>query len=271
MARFRRSTLHGRIVVICGVLVASLFVTASGQATPAGKEAKSSHGVTSARAGCTARPGEYSAAYLRSVYRALWSVANTAGVEFDQSARAVDLDLSTGEEELAALIEDHFGDAVHLSVAGAAYCHGPGRTPACPLLTHDALPKGLHLSLRLKYRFIEPTEAVAGTLTVRWTGPGTFKMDVGQPLTADTLRPGTLKVRGTFTGSIAGTGLALHLTRGQSGRVPVFVGTTRCGARGSALSAGRYDVRVLLESEDRNDHRRYLSSPASLEVDGPPS
>jgi len=271
MARFKGSRQYGGIVVLCAALISSLFVTASGQATPAGKEGSSSYRVMPARPGCTPRHGEYSVAYLRSVYRALWSIADTAGVEFDQSARAVDLDLSTGEEELAALIEDHFGDAVQLSVAGVAYCHGPGRSPACPMLTHDSLPKSLHLSLKLKYDFIDPTQALTGTLTVRWSGPGTFKMDIGQPLTADTLQTSTLRVKGTFTGSIAGTGLALHLTRGQSTRVPVYVGTSRCGARGSALLAGRYDVRVLLESEDRGDHRRYVSLPASLEVGGPPS
>lgn len=250
-----------------------MVVSASGAATASTSSRHALARPSAASVSCAARAGEYSKAYLDSVYRAMWTISDVAEAGLGQTSRAVDLYLPTGDEELAALVEHRFGSAVQLSVAGVSYCHGPGRTPACPTLTHgDSWPKGLHLSLALHTNYIEPTQTLSATLTVRWTGSGRFKMDVGEPLLADTVKTGTLAVRAAFTGLVAGGGMDVDLTDGQVQQIPVEVGTSRCGgSRGSALPAGHYGVRVVLESEQRSDHRQYLSPQAALQVGGPPS
>ena len=63
----------------------------------------------------------------------------------------------------------------------------------------------------------------------------------------------------------------MRLEDGQSARIPVIVGLSRCGGgRGSALAPGRYDVRVDYASENPGDHAGYISPPAPLTIDSEP-
>jgi hypothetical protein len=128
-------------------------------------------------------------------------------------------------------------------------------------------PPGLRLALTLSHKTIKPTDALGATLTVTNTGPGTFMMDMGQPLVASVVTPGSLHVVGSFSGSVSGTGFGMDLQPGQSHQVLVIVGTSRCdGGRGSALPAGRYGVRVAIEPETQPSTPRYLAREVDLTV-----
>jgi len=181
---------------------------------------------------------------------------------------AVVVELRPGQEAVAAQIEAKYGNEVHLTVGTTTYCHGPGLSTVCPSFEPGSpLPPGLRLVLTLSHKTITPTDALGATLAVTNQGPGTFMMDMGQPLVASIVTPGSLHVVGTFSGSVSGTGFGMELPPGHSGQVPVIVGTSRCdGGRGSALPAGHYGVRVAIEPESRPTTPRYLAPEVGLTV-----
>jgi len=184
------------------------------------------------------------------------------------SQDAVVVDLGPGQEAVAAQIEAKYGNEVQLTVGTTTYCHGPGLSTVCPSFEPGSPPpRGLRLVLTLDQKTIKPTDALGATLAVTNEGPGTFSMNLGQPLVASIVTPGSLHVVGSFSGSVGGTGLALELGPGQSHPIPVIVGTARCdGGRGSALPAGHYGVRVAIEPETQPPMPRYLASEVGLTV-----
>jgi hypothetical protein len=165
-------------------------------------------------------------------------------------ARTIDIWLFPGHEALAADLDRRFGDALAIRVGTTRYCHGPGRSARCADLGGaTTLPPGLRLALTLDHDTLHGTEGSgAGTLHVRFDGPGRFTLEGGgRPIVAKVVRPGTRTVVGTFTGGLAGTGLSLGLGPGEGRDVDVVVGVARCdGGTGSALPPGTYGVRAGL-------------------------
>ena len=161
----------------------------------------------------------------------------------------IDVDLFPGHEQLAAELEQRFGDAVTIRIGTTRYCGSPGRSGRCAdAQGATTLPPGLHLTLILADRTVARTEAAArGSLKVRYDGPGTLVVDTGQPIVAHIVKRGTRTVIGTFTGGIRGTGLFIRLATGQERPINVLIGIARCdGGIGSALPPGTYGVRTPL-------------------------
>ena len=161
-------------------------------------------------------------------------------------ASSVMVDLLPGREALASRVLARFGDIVEIEIGETVYCGGPGTSRRCDDVPgSDALPPGLSLNLRLDRSSIKATEGLGGELVIRNDSPTLFEMEPGQPLMAEIVLPGTRTVVGTYSGAIAGTGYNLTLRNGQSDKIDVIVGASRCdGEPGSALPPGRYAVRV---------------------------
>jgi hypothetical protein len=199
-----------------------------------------------APASCPTRLGKYTE---EQILAARPQVEEMIGGNFSSvgnGASSVMVDLLPGREPLASKVLAQFGDIVEIEIGETVYCGGPGISRRCDDLPGtDALPPGVSLTLRLDKSSIKATEPLGGELEIRNDSPTLFEIDPGQPLTADIVRPGTRTVVGTYSGAIAGTGYNLRLRDGQSEKIDVFVGTSRCdGERGSALPPGRYGVRV---------------------------
>jgi hypothetical protein len=164
----------------------------------------------------------------------------------------VEIGLMAGREALAARIATMFGPKVSITVGLTSYCGGPGRSPVCSSMPRgDPLPSGLGLKLVVDHRTVNAGDVGNATLVVSESGPGTFQMDTGQPLTAEVVRPGTRKVVGIPDVPTAGTGYGPKIGAGRDESIPVFFGTARCdGGLGSAMPTGRYDVVVVMHSEE---------------------
>lgn len=193
--------------------------------------------------------GTYSQSQLTAVQRELESeLTQRQRLSDGLGASTVDLDLTSGQEALAAQIHRRFGPEVSISVGLTNYCGAPGRSPLCaPLPTPRPLPAGLMLKLTLAHSTIRSGDFGSGTLVVYDAGPEVFNVDPGQPLVAEVVRSATRHVVGTVAGGIDGTGYGTRLQPGQRFTVPVVFGTARCdGGIGSALPAGRYGVVVYI-------------------------
>lgn len=205
-----------------------------------------------APASCPTPQGRYSEEMILAVRPEVEAMITENFHSVATFANAVHVDLLPGRERLAGMLLRRFGEVVEITVGGVAYCGRAGISPRCPDLPgSDALPPGLHLTLRLDRASIRSTDALAGELTVRNDAPTLFEMDPGQPLVASIVKSGTRTVVAHFTGSIVGTGLGLRLRQGEERTIRVIVGTSRCdGRRGSALSAGSYGVRAGIGPEE---------------------
>ena len=216
---------------------------------------------------CPAPTRTFSAAELAQVRPSVESMIGNAFYGIGTGERSIEADLFPGHEALAAELEHRFGDAVTVRIGTTRYCHGFGRSARCAdAQGATAPPRGLHLRLTLDDDTLQGTEAAgAGVLHVRYDGPATFTLDLGQPIVANLVQPRTRTVVGTFTGDIAGTGLNLVLAAGQESSIRVIVGISRCdGELGSALPPGHYGVRAPLGPDGGSP--RYLAPEVALTI-----
>lgn len=197
-------------------------------------------------ASCPTPPGKYTQEQILAVRPQVEAMVVDDFSSVGNGANSVMVDLLPGREALASRVLARFGDIVEIEIGGTAYCGAPATSPRCGDLSGtDALPAGLSLSLRLDRSSIQATEGLGGELVIRNDSPTLFVMEPGRPLTAEIVRPGTRIVVGTYTGAVGGTGYNLRLRNGQTDKIGVVVGTSRCdGEPGSALPPGRYAVRV---------------------------
>lgn len=174
--------------------------------------------------------------------------------------------LTPGSEALAQQIRERFGNTVQVFIGAFPSV----RTWNCwPPLPSTSTPPGLKLSLHLDAKSVQVGDNFRGSLTISYKGTGSFLMDTGQPLVVDVVRRGTLRVVGTYTGGISGTGYGERLTSGQSYRVDVLGGTSQCDGSTSAISAGEYQV-IAQVMDETGKTPRYLAPPVSLTVIGLP-
>jgi hypothetical protein len=175
--------------------------------------------------------------------------------------------LTPGSEGLAKQLQARYGSALTISVGLTTWRGHAGRSPRCGSLpSWTSPPRGLSLSLRLKTDTVRSGDVVTGNVEIVNRGTAPFFMDTGQPLQAVIVRPGSHKIIGAYTGSIAGTGYGMRLTKGQHEKVPTYVGTARCdGGFGSALPPGKYQA-VVLVMDETGKGPRYLTPPTALTV-----
>jgi hypothetical protein len=173
--------------------------------------------------------------------------------------------LTPGSEALADQIRARFGPAVQVFIGP-----DPAKpTLGCwPFLKSTKTPRGLQLSLHLDSAMVRAGGDFEGYLTISKHGPGNFVMDTGQPLVVQVVRPGTMQVLGTYTGGIAGTGYAQRISAGQSYRVNIVGGTSRCDGSGSFLPAGKYQV-IAQVMDETGVPPRYLTPPVPITVTRP--
>lgn len=178
------------------------------------------------------------------------------------------IELVPGAEHLAHELLAQFGKNVTISVGYTSYDGTPGRSLKCGVLAAPSpLPVGLVLSLRLTRHTVPSGSEFDGTVIVTEQGPGSFRMDTGQPLQAVVVRTGTRQVVGVYSGGIAGTAFGPRLAPGDSSTIPVVGGTTRCdGGIGSALPTGSYQVIVRVAPEGSPQTPSYLTPPVMLTV-----
>jgi hypothetical protein len=176
--------------------------------------------------------------------------------------------LAPGDEQLAHQLLTQYGKNVTITVGLTTYNGTPGRSPRCGFLRPSApLPDGLRLSLHLKHDSVRSGATFNATVVVSEQGPGSFRMDPGQPLVAVVVRPDSLRVVGVYSGLIAGTGYLVQLAPGKSGTIPTIGGTERCdGEIGSALPPGTYQVVVRVAPEGPHQTPAYLTPPVALRV-----
>jgi hypothetical protein len=170
--------------------------------------------------------------------------------------------LTPGSDALARRIRARFGPAVQVFI-------GPDPSkPAwgCwPFLKATTPPRGLRLSLHLDSAVVRAGSDFGGSLTIANRGPGVFAMDTGQPLVVEVVRRGTTQVVGTYTGAIAGTGYGPRINAGQSSRVEIVGGTSRCDGSAAPLAAGKYQV-VAQVMDETGLPPRYLTPPVPITV-----
>jgi hypothetical protein len=202
--------------------------------------------------GPTVAPGTYSPAELSATQQRVIEATKGRFIGVGLGAATVDVMLMAGEESLAARISHTFGAMVTISVGLTNYCGEPGRSPVCaPMPSGNVLPKGLSLKLVVSHATIRSGGLGNGALVIHESGPGSFQMDTGQPITAELVRPGTRTVIGIFDGGIGGTGFGSKLDKGQGERIPVVFGAARCdGGLGSAVPPGRYVALVYAYHEE---------------------
>jgi len=198
---------------------------------------------------CPPPTHQYTAQDLERLRPDVESMIDGAFYSVGDGLHTIDMDLFPGHEQLAAELERRFGDAVNIRMGTTRYCGGPGQSGRCAdAQGATSLPRGLHLALTLENRTVSRSDpAAAGSLKVRYDGPGTFDLGPGRPIVAHLVKPGTRTVIGTYTGGTFGTGLAVHLSAGQEQTIDVIIGIARCdGGIGSALPPGTYVVRTPL-------------------------
>jgi hypothetical protein len=173
--------------------------------------------------------------------------------------------LTPGSEALADQIRARFGPAVQVFIGP-----DPSKpTWSCwPFLKSTKTPRGLQLSLHLNSATVRAGSDFGGNLTVGNQRPGSFVMDTGQPLVVEVVRPGTTQVVGTYSGSIAGTGYAPRISTGESYRVNIVGGTSRCDGSASVLPAGKYQV-IAQVMDETGVPPRYLTPPVPITVTRP--
>jgi hypothetical protein len=218
----------------------------SATSTTAGRPAPTFPPTTRPPESCPTPPGKYTQEQILAVRPQVQAMVEGNFLSVGNGANAVGVRLSPGREELAAQVLARFGDIVEIEVGETNYCGAPATSRRCDDVPgSDALPPGLSLTLRLKQASIRPTEDLSGELLIRNDSSTLFEMEPGKPLTANIVLPGTRTVVGTFSGGIAGTGYRVRLRNGETDRIGVIVGTTRCdGGVGSAIPPGQYAVRA---------------------------
>jgi hypothetical protein len=176
--------------------------------------------------------------------------------------------LKPGREWLARQLAANYGDKLAIYVGLTAWDGKPGRTPVCGSLPAPApLPRGASLAFVPGSGAVTSGDDFVGRVRLHEQGPGTLSMNIGQPLEAVLVRPGTERVVGVYAEGIAGTGQTVRLAPGQSMSVAVIGGTARCdGGTGSALSAGTYGATVLVSNEGTGATPHYFTHPVTLRV-----
>jgi hypothetical protein len=177
------------------------------------------------------------------------------------------LTLNPGAEKVAQRVRAKYGAAVQITIGFSTWNGTAARSPNCgDLLAATPLPEGLSLSLHLKSHKVDYGGDFSGSIKVHESGPGSFEMDTGQPLTAVITKPGSNRIVGEYSGGIAGTGYGPRIEPGQGYSIDVVGGTARCdGGRGSALPAGHYDAVVQVGPEASN-HPVFLTLPVPIQV-----
>jgi hypothetical protein len=176
--------------------------------------------------------------------------------------------LKPGREWLARELAAVYGDKLVIYVGLTAWDGKPGRSPVCGRLPRSApLPRGLSLAFVPDSGAVTSGDDFVGQVALHEQGPGTLSMNIGQPLEAVLVRPGTERVVGVYAEGIAGTGQTVRLAPSQSTSVHVVGGTARCdGGTGSALPAGTYWATVLVTNEGTGPSPYYFTHPVTLRV-----
>lgn len=209
------------------------------------------------------------AAQMKKIDDHLWA---TEGANIDSGSPCpggpVIVSLKTGREWLARQLASTYGPKLVIYVGLTTWDGRPGRSPVCGTLPGSAtLPKGLSIALVLGRASVTSGDDFVGKVRLHERGPGTLSMNIGQPLQAVLVRPGSLRVVGVYVDGIAGTGQIVSLAPGQSTTVRVVGGTARCdGGTGSALPAGTYGATVLVSAEGAGPTPDYFTAPVTLRV-----
>lgn len=178
------------------------------------------------------------------------------------------LGLRAGTETTAKRVWLRFGRDVYITVGLTVYRGSPGRSPRCGILQKSSLqPSGLHLSVVPKSIRVTSGGTFDANVEVTDDGPGTFDMDTGQPLQAVIIHPGSAQVVGVLTENVGGTGFEVHAGPGQTKKIPVLGGTSRCdGGVGSGLPPGSYDSVVRVAPEGQPQNPVYFTPPIRITV-----
>lgn len=123
--------------------------------------------------------------------------------------------------------------------------------PICPDL-HTSDPSTIGLRLETKPFTHSITQASTGTayLTVTNINDATYHItDVGSPIIGILVDPGTLHVRGQYSGGISGTGFEADIAPGQSVDLHVVFVAAICGGGAGAVPPGTYGLRVAFTQE----------------------
>jgi hypothetical protein len=195
-------------------------------------------------------------------------------VEADRTPFTLLVGLTPGNEPLADDLVKRWGPIIQIEVGDRPYvpagCGEQPPSPRCPELEGiDPATIGLELSIVLTTPTITASQTGQAELVERNIGRQRFSLDSGQPITGVLVDPGTRHVVGRYSGAIAGVGGGPDLAPGESGKVKVVFGATRCdGKAGTALPPGTYGLRVGLTAEgpDAGTYPVYLSPEALVIV-----
>ena len=191
------------------------------------------------------------------------------------SNQVVSFGLAPGDEQLAQLYVDRWGDAVRIMVGTVVYvpsgCGVQQLSRGCPDVTGvDPASSGVALAVTTATPVIAQRDFGGAALTVTDTGSTRFFIDIGHPIRGVLVYPGTTRVAG-IVGGVKGTGQRIDLAPGASTTIDVGFEANRCdGGPGSAVPPGTYDLRVVLTSEDTTDHRAYLAPAIAVTVTANP-
>jgi hypothetical protein len=166
-----------------------------------------------------------------------------------QGKAVIHVALRADQEDVAGEVAARYGSAVELRVGAFSFPdRRPGRLgpPGRPAPEEQAF-EGLEVSVEVDQRVLEVGDDGHGRLVLRNNGPDRIgPLRAGQPLVGSLLNASHEAVGG-FTGAIAGTGLTIDLTPGQSASIGVIFGTASTREElGYTLPPGTYWLKVQL-------------------------
>jgi hypothetical protein len=241
--------LSGALAVVLLAACSSGHKSTAGQKTGIGTTSTSQkQGEPTSRAAppCQTSSRTYTSGQLAALRPSVDEMVGRNGT-VGTGARHIVVFLFAGRDQLAAMLERQYGNAVTITVGTAPYHCGVGRSKKCPDLTGtDALPAGMHLTLRPDAASMSASKpSLNGKLIVREDSTTPLAMDPGQPIIAAIVKPGTRTVVGQYGGIVSGTGLGLNLKVGEEASIPTLIGAWRCdGEIGSTVPPGTYGLRA---------------------------
>lgn len=181
---------------------------------------------------------------------------------------------------IAADLHHRYGDALDITVGSKPF--PPERITESqavgPLPISTAKIPNLKVELHFDTPAVVAGEDLRGSATITNGGQLRLRFITGL-MTGGVRRPGDDKLAGVFVGAVTAVGLNVDLDPGQSGDIPVLIGTASClPDRSYIVPAGVYEVVATLSVNRRDDqgnptgHQRHVVIGPTIEVtsDGPP-
>lgn len=162
---------------------------------------------------------------------------------------SVAVQLKASEEDVAADLEQRFGDAVTLRVGNFPYPIAADQRSIAACQRDVTGPTQTDAGIRASLTFSTPSVPSGvdadATVTVTNDGAETFTLISGSPLVGVVVEPATTRALAVFDGSIAGVGVGATLQPGESYDIPVLVGAASCDPTiGYTVPPGAYEVVV---------------------------